>query len=267
MAEKMVTALLLTLASALPSAADPFDELTDHMSVARHANVIVATSASPEAAAAHARRISAYDVEIRKRHFPSLAERHIRFIVGDDPSELSKLEGAPAAGTPAATTDPFGYYRRDDSVIVASTAAGYGAVLRELVRAHLGADNPNAPHWFEIAMASLYESSAGEGAELTPIVDDRMSRIAADEDLDYDVFAGICDCYAVTGQQLALMRLLLMHLHERGQLASLYEAIERKGQYVTLIESLDAMDFDREAWKRYAERSVKAFWKSREEAS
>ena len=185
----------------------------------------------------------------------------MRFVVGDERVDLEKLAGAPTAGAQAPA--PFGYYLRDDRIVVASIARGDGGVLRELTRALLVDDNPDAPLWFETAMASLYESSEGHGAELAPILDERMAQIGADTDLGYDVFAGICDCYPASPEQLALMRLLLVHLHERGELASLYEVIERKGRYVTLLESLDAMGFDRAAWKRYAEQSVRSFRKAR----
>lgn len=259
---------LLTLTCvAGAAAADTFGALTEHMTVVRHGNVVVATRDPPETAGSHARRISAYDVEIRRRYFASLEDRPIRFIIGDDASELQALAAAPISGVNEASADAFGYYRSNDRIIVASTADGYGAVLRELMRALLEADNPDAPHWFETAMASLYESSRGQGAALAPALDERMARIAVDEDLDFDVFAGICDCYPLTPQQRALMRLLVVHLHERGELGSLIEAVERKGKYVTLLECLDAMNFDRQAWKTYAERSVRDFWKARDESS
>jgi len=260
-------ALMLLLACAAGAGADTFDALTERMSVARNGNVVVATRASPDVAARHARRISAYDAEIRRRYFPSLEDQSVRFIVSDDASELEALAEAPSAGLDSPSMQPFGYYRRDHRVVFASTAKGDGAVLRELVRALLATDNPNAPRWFETAMSSLYESSHGNGAARTPILDDRMARIPADEDLDYDVFAGICDCYPPTAEQLALMRLLVVHLHERGELVSLYEVVARKGQYVTLLECLEAMDFDYQAWKRYAERSVREYWKTHDASS
>ena len=261
---RTVTAFLFTLPFAVCAAADTFSDLTGHMSLARDGNVIVATSAPPEAAAALARRISAYDSEIRRRYFPSLDDRPVRFIISDDTSELERLVGEPPAGTSAMSVHVYGYYLRDERIVVASTAHGDGAVLRELTRALVHADNPDTPHWFETAMASLYESSDTRTAAPTPILDDRMAQIAVDEDLDYDVFAGICDCYQLTAEQLALMRLLLVFLHQRDELASLYEVVELKGRYVTLLESLDAMRFDREAWKAYASQSVEAFWKSRD---
>lgn len=261
---RTITAFVLTLPFAVCAAADAFSDLTGHMSLARHGNVIVATNAPPEEAAAYARRISAYDSQIRRRYFPSLDDRPVRFIIGDDTSQLVRLVGEPPPGTSAPSADAYGYYRRNDRIIVASTAHGDGAVLRELTRALVHADNPDAPHWFETAMASLYESRDIHAAALTPILDDRMAQIAVDEDLDYDVFAGICDCYQLTTEQLALMRLLLVFLHQRDELTSLYEAVELKGRYVTLLQSLDAMRFDRAAWKAYARQSVEAFWKSRD---
>ena len=258
-------ATLLTLSWTAAAAADAFDELARNLTIARHGNVIVASAVPPETAAALARRISAYEIEIRRRHFPTLEARPIRFVVGENRADLEALAEAPAPG--ARTPDPFGYYRRDGRIVVASTAHGDGALLRELTRALLVDDNPHAPEWFETAMASLYESSEGHGAALAAVLDRRMAHIGADTELDADVFAGICDCYPASDEQLALMRLLLMHLYARGELASLQEVIERKGQYVTLLESLDAMGFDGAAWKRYAEQRVRTFRESGETSS
>lgn len=244
------------LACCVCVAADTFDALGKNMSVARHGDVVVATAASPERAARLAHRISAYDREIRRRHFPSLEHRPVHFVVGDDISQLTRLTPDAISNPVASTSGPFGYYLREQRIVVASTARGDGAVLRELMRAHVDSDNPNAPRWFETAMASLYESSVGEGAALTPVLDERLVEIAADQDLDYDVFAGICDCYPLTQEQRALVRLLVVYLYGRDELGTLYEVVARKGPYITLLESLDAMRFDRRAWKAYAQRRL-----------
>lgn len=59
----------------------------------------------------------------------------------------------------------------------------------------------------------------------------------------------------------------MVHRDEHDRLASLYEVVKGKGPYLTLLESLDAMGFDREACKTYAEHTVRAFWKARNQDS
>ena len=54
-------------------------------------------------------------------------------------------------------------------------------------------DNPHAPRWFEETMVTRYESNDWRADRPTPILDQRMQLISPDEDLSYDVFAGICD--------------------------------------------------------------------------
>lgn len=237
--------------------------LPSQMSVAVHDHFIVAAAGSMEQTLQHARSLAAYDAEIRRRYFPNLARRRMLVIISDESSELERLTSDlyPDISFPEGFAS--GYYHRDDRLILASVEAGDGVLLRELTRAHVQDDNPNVPRWFEDAMVTLYESSEWRTGRLTPMLDARMAQISPDEDLTYDIFAGICDCSEVTAEQIALIRLLLIHLHEHGQLTSLYNAIRRQGRYVTLLQALDAMNFDREAWKAYAERSVQALPNSR----
>lgn len=237
------------------------------MSVATHGRFVVAASGPVAKTRERARRIDAYDAEIRRHYFPRLDSTPMLVIVADQSSDLVRLakELYPDMTFPPGPTPAF--YHRSDRLIVASAELGDGAVLRELTRALVQSDNPDAPRWFEDAMATLYETSEWRMGRLTPLLDWRMARIPADEDLAYDIFAGICDCSEVTAEQLALIRLLLVYLHERGRLAVLYDAIGRHGRYVTLLQALEVIDLDRDAWKAYAERRVREFRSSPGEAA
>ncbi len=241
--------------------------LTSRMSVAVHGNFVVAASDSMAGTLQKARRIAAYDAEIRRRYFPALDHRRMLVIIGDDAFELQRLTNDLYPNMTLPNRAASGFYHHTDRLILASAEFGDGALRRELMRALVQDDNPSIPRWFEDAMATLYESSEWRTSRLTPMLDGRMAQIAPQEDLAYDVFAGICDCSEVTAEQLALIRLLLVHLHERGELVSLYDAIKRQGQYVTLLQALEAIDLDERAWKAYAERHVREFWKMRGEVS
>ena len=80
-----------------------------------------------------------------------------------------------------------------------------------------------------------------------------------DEELNYDVFAGICDCSQVSAEQLTLMRLLLVYLDNRDRLRELLATVAALGQYTTLLQALEHMDFDGPGWKAFAERSVRDY--------
>ena len=239
--------------------ADIRHKLPPHMSVLSHGNFVIAAPGSAEEAILQGKQIADYDAQIRRRSFPRLERRRMLVILGDDTSGLERLIEIVYPVFPASETPPSGFYHPKDRLILTTTVAGYGALVRELTRALVQDDNPDAPHWFEEAMVTLYESSDWRVDRLTPVLDRRMELISPDEDLAYDIFAGICDCSEVSAEQLALMRLLLIFLDERDELMALHEAIKEQGRYTTLLQALDAMDFDRVAWKEFAEHSVRAY--------
>ena len=45
--------------------------------------------------------------------------------------------------------------------------------------------------------------------------------------------------------------------------AELGAAVKQQGRYTTLLQALDTMALDRQAWKMFAEQRVRAYWKSR----
>lgn len=233
-------------------------KLPEHMSVATAGHFVVASSGSQEQSVQLGQRIAGYDAAIRRRYFPDLEKRRTLVVLGDGRAETERIAKVlyPAISTSAIPTS--GFYYRADRLIIADTANGHGSVLHELMHALIQDDNPGAPSWFEEAMATLYEGSEWSGGRPTPVLDERMQLISPDLDLDYGVFAGICDCSPVSAEQLALIRLLLVFLDERDRLTALYAAIEQQGQYTTLLQALEAMDLDAEAWQSFAERSVRA---------
>lgn len=237
--------------------------LPPSMSVVSHDRFVIAARETAETG----RRIVGYEAQIRRRHFPTLEARRMLVILGDDASTLQRLAKALYPANVASGIPSTGFYHAKDRLILTTTADGDAALLRALMRALVLDDNPDAPDWFVEAMATLYESRDESADRLAPALDGRMALIAPDEDLDYDVFAGICDCAALTAEQHALIRLLLVYLDERDRLAALSRAVREQGRYTTLLQALEAMDLDREAWRTFAERRVRAWWKARGETS
>lgn len=267
-------------ASALPTAISGSREAADaaivsdmgrrlppDMSVMPYAHLIIATSGSAEETKQWGRRIADFDAQIRTRNFPHLETGRMLVVLGNDRSKLQELAMILYPTVTARQIPVSGFYHPKDRLILATTTDGEGALLNALMRALVLDDNPDAPRWFLEATATLYESHAESADRLTPTLDARMALIAPDEDLDYDVFAGICDCAALTAEQQALIRLLLVYLDERNQLAKLYAVVREQGPYTTLLQALEAMELDREAWKEFAEERVRNFWKSGRDTS
>lgn len=232
------------------------------MSVVASQRIIVAAPAPEQETRVTGRRIAGYETQIRRRHFPDVAARRIVVVLGGDESNVRGLAKALYPAVDVARVPDPGFYHSEDGLILAKASDGDRAVLNGLMRALVQDDNPNAPHWFIEAMATLFESIERSADGLVPTLDERMALIATDEDLDYDVFAGICDCSALTAEQRALIRLLLVYLVERDRLAELRAAVRQQGRYTTLLQALDAMALDRQAWKTFAEQRVRAYWKS-----
>ncbi len=239
--------------------ADIQRRLPPHMSAVAYGNFVIATSGAMEETIQQGKRIADYEAQMRRRSFSQLEMRRILVILGDNSSALQRLTKTLYPAISDSQTLSSGFYHPKDRLILATTATGYGAVVRELTRALVRDDNPNAPRWFEETMVTLYESSDWRADRLTPILDQRMQLISPDEDLAYDVFAGVCDCSVVSAEQLALMRLLLIFLDERDELLALLASIKNQGRYTTLLQALDSMEFNRAAWKEFAEHSVRTY--------
>ena len=234
-------------------------KLPADMLVLDHRHFVVATSRPSSEASSQSRRIAHYDEQMRRRSFPDLEARPIIVVLADDSGALERLATLLYPAASESQWPASGFYNGKDRLILVPTANGDGALRRQLMGALVQQDNPHAPRWFIDAAATLYESSESHPDKLTPTLDRRMQQISPGEDLSYDVFAGICDCSPVSAEQLALIRLLLIFLDQRDELRTLHATIKQQGQYTTLLQALDGMDFDRSAWKAFAESSVRTY--------
>lgn len=234
-------------------------KLPPHMSVVRHGHFVIAASGSMEETIRQARHIAEFEAQMRERSFPDLETRRTMVILGENASALHQIARMLYPALSVSELPASGFYHPKDRLILVTTADGNSAIMRQLMHALVQDDNPDAPGWFEQAAATLYESSEWRAGRLTPTLDQRMEQIAPEEDLSYDVFAGVCDCSPVSSEQLALMRLLLIFLDQRNELGSLHSTVKGQGQYTTLLQVLQAMGFDRTGWKEFAERSVRTY--------
>ncbi len=231
--------------------------LPSAMSVVTGDALVLAIPGSPETAAREVERIASLDAALRHQVFPSLERRPLVVIVAADSTALRDLARSLYPAIAGREIPAGGFYHPVDRLILTGASAGDTALLRELTRAHLRDDNPKAPYWFEQALVTLYESAKVREHRLVPVLDGRMEQIPSNEDLGYDVFAGICDCSPVSAEQLALMRLLLVYLDDRGRVPELLASVAALGQYTTLLQALERMDLDGAEWKAYAEHSVR----------
>ena len=239
--------------------ADMQQKLPAGVSVISHGQWVIASSVAVEEATRQGIRVANYHEQMRRQISTNLDTHRTIVVLGADRADLRRLAKGLYPGLSDAQLPTSGLYHRQDRLILAATVNGDAALRRQLMLVLVLDDNPDAPRWFEQAAASLYESSEWRSGRLTPMLDESMKYIAPDEDLEYDVFAGICDCSETSSEQLALIRLLLVFLEQRDELMALHVAIKNQGRYTTLLEALDAMGFDRVAWKDFAERSVRAY--------
>lgn len=233
--------------------------LPEGMSVVDADTLVVAAPGSVAAATKAAERIAMLDAKLRRRVFPELEPRPIVVVLANDDAALRRIAEPLYPAITGRVLPAGGFYHPIDRVMIVETADGDGPLLRELTRAHVRNDIPGAPHWFGQALTSLYESAEQREDRLVPLLDRRMDDIPADEDLSYDVFAGICDCAQASAGQVALMRLLLVFLDSRDQLPDLMTSVAALGKYSTLLQVLDHMGFDGPAWQAFAERSVRDY--------
>lgn len=229
------------------AAAELRRRLPTGMPVTRHGNFLIAIRGPG------AESIARDGASMARRIFPGAESPRRLVIVAESPLALRPLAQTLYPGVAAIPNPIDGFYQPQDRLIVATPVT----IRRELMRALLRDANPTAPSWFEQAAVTLYETSSRRGERLVPLLDRRMALIPAEEDLSYDVFAGICDCSAVSDAQLALMRLLLVFLDRRDELPALFDAVGTQGQYTTLLQALEAMGFDGAAWKQFAEKAVR----------
>lgn len=239
--------------------ADLRRKLPADVSVTTQGHWLIASSGSLEEANRQGQRVARYAQQMRQQIGADGEAGRTIVVLAVNGAALQPLATALYPGLAGSPLPSAGFYHRQDGLILATTANDDDALRRQLMRALVLADNPDAPRWFEQAAARLYASGEWRSGKLTPTLDASMKLIAADEDLDYDVFAGICDCSEATAEQLALIRLLLVFLEQRDELPALHAAIKHHGRYTTLLEALDAMNFDRVAWKDFAERSVRSY--------
>ena len=232
-------------------------KLPETSSVVIEGHFVVASSGSREAITQLGRRIAKYDTAMRSRHFPELERRRTIIILAEKRTQMERMATALYPALSASALPASGFYHREDRLILAPIDADDASVVHGLMHVLVQDDSPNAPSWLEEAMATLYEGSEWRNGRLTPVLDERMRLIPPEEDLDYGVFSGICDCSPVSAEQLALIRLLLVFLDERDRLTALYAVIEKQGQYTTLLQAIEAIDFDAEAWQTFAEQSVR----------
>ena len=124
----------------------------------------------------------------------------------------------------------FGFYRRNQNVMLMNVGTGTGTLVHELVHALIAPDFPSVPHWFNEGLASLYEQCAigRDHRTITGLANWRLPalkqairknelrplRELIEDDGFYDA--------SRVGMNYAQARYLLMYLQEKGQLTEYY---------------------------------------------
>ena len=123
---------------------------------------------------------------------------------------------------------PFGYFRRQDRVMLMNVGTGTGTLVHELVHALIVPDFPNVPDWFNEGLGSLYEQCTINGAEIRGLENWRLPALqeAIREERLRPVGEMISDADFYGNDASALnyahARYFLFYLQEKGLLKDYY---------------------------------------------
>jgi hypothetical protein len=124
----------------------------------------------------------------------------------------------------------FGFFRRDQNVMLMNVGTGTGTLVHELVHALIQPDFPKVPHWFNEGLASLYEQCAigRDFRSITGLANWRLPALkqAIRKDTLRPLRELIDDDNFYDGQRVGMnyaqARYLLMYLQEKGLLTTYY---------------------------------------------
>jgi hypothetical protein len=179
-----------------------------------------------------ARRVKA-DVDRRFVADRATPSSTVTLCLFDDADEYMAMVAAFDDDDPSA----WGFYRGDLRVAVANLSAGVGNLRHELVHPLIGDDFPAMPAWLNEGMGALYGTAKPRGADgFEPQVNYRLRDLQrAIRDGTLPSLAELtasdrADVYSDRAPTFyALGRYLLLYLHRRGRLDTVYAALRDAG--------------------------------------
>jgi hypothetical protein len=160
----------------------------------------------------------------------------------------------------------FGFFRRDQNVMLMNVGTGTGTLVHELVHALIQPDFPKVPSWFNEGLASLYEQCA-IGRDLRSITGQTNWRLPAlKQAVRRDTLRPLRELIEDenfydeqrVGMNYAQARYLLMYLQEKKLLTTYYTRFRASAEddptglktleQLVAPKSLDAFEKDWRKW-------------------
>lgn len=123
----------------------------------------------------------------------------------------------------------FGFFRREERVMLMNVGTGTGTLVHELVHALIAPDFPRVPDWFNEGLASLYEQCSLHGDEIRGLENWRLR--ALQEAIREESLRPVRELIEdpkfydedLVGMNYAQARYLLFYLQEKGLLKGFYQ--------------------------------------------
>ena len=141
--------------------------------------------------------------------------KHTKAIFGDEPHT------------------PFGYSSDAHRALIMNIATGGGTLVHEIVHPFMAANFPQCPAWLNEGMGSLYEQSAGKGAQVVGLTNWRLaglqSAIRRDTVPTFRTLTATTQAefyHRDPGTNYAQARYLCYYLQQKGLLVKFYHAFQ-----------------------------------------
>ena len=223
-----------------------------------NANTLILSKRGERSAKEHFRRgFSDFYVWYKKHYFPSLKHEPFVVIFVNQPYTGHRLLKQLYPESEVFRDSPFlGVFNPQDNLILATVSGGYGTFLHELMHAMLHSDFPDIPQWLDEAMASLYERSQWDGGALIPLPNWRLNHMHKSQFVDLNVFENIESDSVIDYQELSALRMLMLFLQSKKQLASFYQNIKNDKKLRDPSKAIASLVIDPSNWQRFVEQNI-----------
>ncbi|MBU4263462.1 MAG: peptidoglycan-binding protein [Proteobacteria bacterium] len=155
----------------------------------------------------------------------------------------------------------FGFYAKNDHLLVATVRGGYGTLLHELMHALIADDSPDAPLWLVEGLATLYERSGWTTRRLLGLPNWRMEFIRYQRPVKLAEFEQITGQEVIYRDDLAFIRLIMLFIDDKEQVGRLYREAKSEGASFSVTQWLhdQGPEFSEQAWQEFFNHSLAVY--------
>jgi hypothetical protein len=153
----------------------------------------------------------------------------------------------------------LGVFNPKDNLILATVTGGYGTFLHELMHAMVHNDFADVPAWLDEGMAMMYERSMWSKTHLIPLPNWRLNNVPVDYLTDLQSLGSIGESDNLDNRQLSALRMLMLYLESRNQLANFYEHIKVNANLRNFSNALNHLALDPLDWQNYVSNSYRRY--------